>query len=236
MRSQNIHLYLTAEHPCGYLPGRLATSLVPDPNVPMTMPLYSRLIALGYRRSGSHAYRPHCSNCDACLPCRIPVADFQASRSQRRCLKRNAACRAEVVEAGFDHEHFELYSRYVNSRHAGGSMANPSEDDFSSFLYCNWSDTAFLEIREQGRLLACAVFDRVEHGLSAVYSYFTPEEPGRSLGTLCVLKLIEHARRMQVDYLYLGYLILECDKMLYKKSYRPLQILRGTAWNAYDAA
>ena len=58
MSSQNLNLYLTTEHECGYLPNRKATNLVPDPNVPMTMALYSQLIELGYRRAAQCLHEP----------------------------------------------------------------------------------------------------------------------------------------------------------------------------------
>ena len=48
MSSQNLNLYLTTEHECGYLPGYTAMNLVPDPCVPMSMDLYGQLIELGY--------------------------------------------------------------------------------------------------------------------------------------------------------------------------------------------
>ena len=230
MSSQNLNLYLTTEHECGYLPGHVATNLVPDPCVPMNMDLYSQLIEMGYRRSGSHTYRPHCSNCQQCLPCRVPVDRFSPSRSQRRCLQTNASCSTRLVPAQYSDEHYALYRRYINSRHAYGNMANPLPEDYSNFLYSDWSDTFFLELRENNQLLAVAVCDRVSSGLSAVYSYFEPDASRRSLGTLCVLKMIEQTRMRQLDYLYLGYLIQGSDKMRYKQSYRPLQVFLNEQW------
>jgi arginine-tRNA-protein transferase len=241
MSSQNVNLYLTSEHPCGYLPDRMATNLVPDPNMPMTMALYSQLVQLGYRRSGSHTYRPHCKDCNECIPCRINVRQFKPNRSQRRCLQANSACTTRMVKAGFQQTHFDLYERYINSRHADGSMANPTPDEYSSFLYSDWSDTLFLEIHDGDKLIAVAVCDHVDNGLSAVYSYFEPEMQSRSLGTLCILKTLEHARQMQFDYVYLGYLIHDNQKMRYKKMFQPLEIFQHNRWidykqSIYDAA
>ncbi|NNL07236.1 MAG: arginyltransferase [Gammaproteobacteria bacterium] len=234
MSSQNLNLYLTTEHECGYLPDHRATNLVPDPCVQMSMPLYSQLIELGYRRSGSYTYRPHCSNCRQCIPCRIPVARFRPNRSQKRCLQANRDCLIEMKNAGFSDEHFSLYQRYINARHVDGNMANPLPEDYSHFLYSDWSDTFFLEFREESQLLAVAVCDRVNTGLSAVYSYFEPDKPNRSLGTYCVLKMIEQARRMGLDHLYLGYLIHQSQKMRYKQYFRPLEVLVGHRWKDHD--
>jgi leucyl-tRNA---protein transferase len=234
MSSQHISLYLTAEHACGYLPDRLAANLVPDPAISMTMPLYSQLIELGYRRSGQHTYRPHCRLCDACIPCRIPVHRFEPRRNQRRAAQINSDCTIHLTEAGFNEERFALYSRYLNARHHDGGMANPQPVDFINFLYCDWSDTLFLEVRRQDQLIAVAVFDRVLYGLSAVYSFFDPRERGRSLGTYCVLQLINQAQQMKLSHVYLGYLILESRKMAYKADYRPLEIFRDNRWRLFD--
>jgi arginine-tRNA-protein transferase len=229
----NISLYLTTEHDCGYLPKHRATNLVPDPRVAMTMRLYSQLIELGYRRSGSHTYRPHCRNCSACIPCRIPAHRFEPNRSQRRCLQTNAGCTIARLKAGFRNEHFELYQRYINARHADGNMANPTAEDYRQFLYCDWSDTYFFEVREQQRLLAVAVCDRVDSGLSAVYSFFQPDMPKRGLGTYCILKMIEQTKHLGLKYLYLGYLIHRSDKMRYKCNFQPLEVLLDQRWRDY---
>lgn len=234
MDSQRISLYLTAEHACGYLPDRLAANLVPDPAISMTMPLYSHLIELGYRRSGRHTYRPHCRQCNACLPCRIPVRQFEPRRNQRRAEQANSDCSIRLTEAGFNEERFALYSRYLNARHGEGDMANPQPEDFSNFLYCDWSDTHFLEVRRQGELLAVAVCDLVSSGLSAVYSFFNPEERGRSLGTYCILQMIRQTRQMGLEHVYLGYLIMQSRKMRYKANYRPLEVFRDNRWLLFD--
>ncbi len=230
MSSQNLNLYLTTEHECGYLPDRLATNLVPDPCVQMSIQLYSQLIELGYRRSGSHTYRPHCRNCQECIPCRIPVNEFCPNRSQRRCLHTNNVCSTQLMAADYSDEHFELYQRYINARHACGNMANPLPQDYKNFLYSDWSETFFLELRENNQLLAVAVCDLVDSGLSAVYSFYDPDALNRSLGTLCVLKMIEQAKLMGLEYLYLGYLIRDSNKMRYKQCFRPLEIFIDNQW------
>ena len=235
MSSQSIHLYLTSEHACGYLPGRRATNLVPDPQRQMDMGLYGRLIELGYRRSGDYTYRPHCAECSQCQPCRIPVDQFIPRRNQKRCLDRNSDLSISIIPAGYHDEHFELYRSYINTRHADGDMINPTPEDFSNFLYSTWSNTHFIEMRKNGRLLAVAVTDFIDSGLSAVYSYFDAEETRRSLGTLCILQQLEQAKKMQLDYLYMGYWIEQCQKMSYKADFQPLEILVDHRWVLADA-
>jgi arginine-tRNA-protein transferase len=230
MTTQNIPLYLTAEHDCGYFENRKAISLVPDPAIQMNSALYSQLIALGYRRSGDFTYRPHCQNCAACRPCRIPVKAFAPRRSQRRCLQHNQDLHTHLVTAQYSDEYFALYSKYVNTRHSDGNMVNPKPQDFSNFLYRNWSQTFFIEVRQQQRLLAVAVTDPVADGLSAVYSFFDPDEHARGLGNFCILSQIREAAARNLNYLYMGYWIRDSRKMQYKADYQPLQLFDDQNW------
>jgi arginyl-tRNA--protein-N-Asp/Glu arginylyltransferase len=239
MNSRQIQLYLTAESPCGYFDDRMSRNLVPDPKLQLTMSTYSLLIKHGFRRSGAYCYRPYCKACLAedglaCIACRLPADEFISSRSQKRCLMKNQDLKLTVVEAGFNDEYFDLYRRYINSRHTDGSMANPDEEDFEQFLYCKWSHTQFLEFRLNERLVAVAVTDIVDHGISAVYSFFEPEMSSRSLGTFCILKQIDYAKKLGLDYLYLGYWIENHPKMHYKSSFKPLQVYLNEQWKTTE--
>lgn len=115
-------------------------------------------------------------------------------------------------------------------------MVNPEHDDFSNFLYSQWSNTHFLEVRKQNRLIAVAVTDYTDSALSAVYCYFDPEEPRRSLGTYCILQQIKQAQIEQFDYLYMGYWIKDCQKMEYKAYFQPMEFLINNTWETMDAS
>ena len=95
-------------------------------------------------------------------------------------------------------------------------MANPSKGDYHRFLICDWTETLFLEFRLGRQLIAVAVSDIMSSGLSAVYTFFDPELDTRSLGHFAILSQIEEARERELDYLYLGYWIKDCNKMSYK--------------------
>lgn len=136
-----------------------------------------------------------------------------------------------MVKARFSEEYFALYRHYLNSRHAEGSMCNPSEEDYRQFLYCDWSDTRFLELRLHGQLVAVAVTDFMGNGLSAVYSFYNPEFAKRSLGTLCILKQIQYAKEIELDYIYLGYWIKDHEKMHYKSNFKSLQLYHDEKWH-----
>ena len=192
--------------------------------------LYSSLARLGFRRSGSHVYRPACSRCSACVPVRVPAVDFQLRRRDRRCLARNADLELRRVTAGFDEEHFQLYSDYLAARHPNAGMDQPTPAGFNQFLIGTWSHTWFMELRLAGRLVAAGVIDQLDDGLSAVYSYFDPVLSDRGLGNYIILRQIELTRACGLPYLYLGYWIETSAKMAYKGRFRPLEALRDGRW------
>jgi len=223
-------LLLGAEHTCSYLKGRLARSVFVDPQLPLDAARYGALLDLGFRRSGNYVYRPACSACQECRPARLPVADFAPDRGQRRCRARNADLRIGL-EATLDDEHYALYRRYLQARHPGGGMDPDDREAFHAFLSSSWSSAEIIAARDRsGRLVAGGVVDRVPQGLSAVYSWFDPEEARRSLGTLMILAEIERARALGLPWLYLGYWVAGSPTMDYKRGFRPLEVLGPAGW------
>lgn len=201
-----------------------------DPDLVIDKNLNSKLSELGYRRSGAHLYRPDCDYCQACISCRIPVADFKFSRSQKRVLNRNQSLTVVeqsdlTVEGAYD-----LYSRYINSRHSDGDMYPATEEQFEAFIKTKTVDTRFYLFYEEERLLAVCVIDELEQGLSAVYTFFDPEESDRSLGKFAILWQIEKCQSIGRPYLFLGYWIKGCPKMQYKSDFRPLEMLLDGRW------
>ncbi|MEO6366048.1 MAG: arginyltransferase [Luteimonas sp.] len=232
--AEDLRVFHTGEHVCGYWPDRIARDLVIDPRDPRLPELYALALSWGFRRSGDLVYRPHCQGCKACVAVRVPVADFVPDRSQRRCLKRNADIEMRVVAAERTEEQLALYQRYLAARHPAGGMDDHGATEFEQFLIGGWATGRFLELREHGRLLAVAVTDMVEHALSAVYTFYDPDAVQRGLGTLAVLHQIEWARREQREHLYLGYWIDGHRKMDYKRRFQPLQGFNGREWKRME--
>ena len=227
---RDLKVYTTYPHSCSYLEEQEATTLFIDPRTPMTGTLYSQLSQLGFRRSGSHLYRPNCGSCKACVPARIPVSVFKARRSQKRCWKHNADLQVEETGTIEGDEYFDLYRRYIEARHRDGDMYPPSREQYQSFLSAEWGVTRFFRLNLEGRLAGVAVADELDDGLSAIYTFFEPELHSRSLGTYAVLWQIHATRQLGLDYLYLGYWIKECQKMAYKIQYRPLELYINGQW------
>ncbi|NKN31626.1 arginyltransferase [Marichromatium bheemlicum] len=233
---RHLALYLTGEHDCSYLEGRRARTLFVDPSATIDTAIYQLLIDLGFRRSGSHVYRPACRGCARCVPVRIAVDDFRPDRSQRRNWSRNAS-RIVLREraACFDPAHYVLYRDYLLGRHGDGQMADDaSEESYQRFLVEPWGGSSlFLELWLEGTLLGVAVTDRLELGLSAVYTFYDPARSALGLGTFAILAQIELARRLELPYLYLGYWVEGCEKMIYKARFRPLEAWDGRRWERF---
>ncbi|HET8997592.1 MAG TPA: arginyltransferase [Acetobacteraceae bacterium] len=229
--------YTTAPLPCPYVPGRTERKVVTEITGPDADALHDRLSRAGFRRSHNIAYAPVCPSCQACVPIRIPVADFQPDRTLRRLARANTMVEGFEVPARATAEQFHLFQRYQAVRHGEGDMATMSFYDYRAMVEDTPIETFMVEFRDPDDVMVgTCLTDRLGDGLSAVYSFFAPGLEKRSLGTYTILWLIERAKALGLPYVYLGYWVPESRKMAYKARFRPTEILSGGVWRVLTEA
>ncbi|MDI1298526.1 arginyltransferase [Methylotenera sp.] len=235
-----LQFYVTTGYTCGYLPNKLAQSLIATPQHLIDAHIYSGLIQQGFRRSGKFAYRPHCESCRECIPVRVKLNDFVPNRSQKRAFKQHQTLTTTILPIAYHEEHYELYAAYQLARHAESEKNSELESEqdtetekieqYRSFLCQTNVESVMVEFRENNQLKMVSVIDIVFDGISAVYTFYDTSDTHASLGTYNVLWQAEWAKTLNFPYLYLGYWIRESKKMAYKQNYKPLEMLIDGEW------
>ncbi len=231
---QTPQFYVTAPQPCPYLDGRVERKLFTALQGSSADNLNDVLSNQGFRRSQNVLYRPSCAECSACLSARIVVDEFAPSRSQRRVLKRNQGLIREPTTPWASEEQFELFRKYLSSRHSDGGMADMDVYEYAAMVEETPVRSRIVEYYAEDRgertLVAVCLTDVLSDGLSMVYSFFDPDLAPQSLGTYVILDHVAIAKRANLNYVYLGYWVPGSRKMDYKAQYRPLEIFHGGGW------
>jgi arginine-tRNA-protein transferase len=240
---QKLQFYVTTGYSCGYLPNKMAQSLIAAPQHLVNAEVYSGLIQQGFRRSGKFAYRPHCENCRECVPVRIILDEFKPNRSQMRAYKQHQHLTTHILPVDFYEAHYALYAQYQRARHDDSLKPDASADDeteveqYRNFLCQSNVESVLVEFREHGKLVMVSVIDIVRDGVSAVYTFYDTSvsnidssQKRPSYGTYNVIWQALWAKQLNLPYLYLGYWIKDSKKMAYKQNFKPLQKLIDGEW------
>lgn len=228
-----LQFYVTTPYKCGYLPKKLAQSLIASPQHLIDANIYNGLISQGFRRSGKFAYRPHCENCRACIAVRLVLGDFAPTRSQKRSYRQHANLTVEILPLHYNQAHFALYTQYQALRHQDESNTDLKDDEeqYRQFLCQSNVESLLIEFKDiHNSVKMVSVVDIVKDGVSAVYTFYDALQTKASYGTHSIMWLADWAKSLNLPYLYLGYWIQDSEKMAYKQQFKPQQKLIDGEW------
>ncbi len=219
---------------CPYLPGRVARLPLYRQDRRLSLDETDARFASAERRVGGALYHTACPTCRACEGLRVPVATFEASRSQRRVVRQwGADTRVEIGPPTVNDVKLDLYNRHKQSR----GLADPDDVAMTALGYSAWLvSSCFLTVEMRywwrDRLIGVGIVDLGRTSASSVYFYFDPDpEVARlSPGVYSVLQEIELCRATGREYLYLGLYVKDCRHLTYKTDYRPCELLRDGDW------
>ena len=226
---QDIVEFTTLENSCVYQPGKkmkMSYKYIKNP----TLSLNSKLIREGWRRFGKYFSRPACDGCSDCLSLKIDVKNFKLSKSQKRVYKKNKNTKIIIRKPSVTKEHLDLYTRYHSYKEQKDGWEK-TQISFSTYedLYIAGSSFYGKEILyfHDGKLVGVDLVDFLEDGISAIYFYYDPDYLHLSLGKYSLLKEIDFAKELDLDWIYLGYAVKSCKSLNYKFDYKPHKILQN---------
>ncbi len=234
--------YITAPSQCPYLEGRYEKKVFTHLMGENADVLNNALTHGGFRRSQNIAYKPACENCSACVSIRVLVDQFVETKSLRRIARANTDLVRSTNGASATEEQFSLLRTYLDERHSEGGMSDMTALDYASMVEDTPVETTVLEYRkrttltspDEGPLMGVALSDRLDDGLSMVYSFFESTQPARSLGTYMILDHIVRARKLGLPYVYLGYWVKGSQKMAYKTRFKPVEGQHPDGWTLLE--
>lgn len=242
---------MTSPTPCPYKAGQFERKVFTHLMGLHAPALNDLLSQWGFRRSQNIAYRPSCETCDACISVRVLVNEFNPSRGFKRIIKRNRDLIATEVPAEASLEQYDVFRSYLDERHIDGGMTDMTLVDYAMMVEETAIETSLIEYRTRSPLdanndessdqidkandlVAVALTDTLEDGLSMVYSFYDPLLHDRSLGSYMILEHIERTRKLGLPYLYLGFWVEGSRKMEYKSRFTPQEHLGRAGWQRQD--
>lgn len=219
---------------CPYLSDRIARMPLRLPARPLDRKELDERLEAGDRRQGFVLYRTACPQCVACEPIRIPVAEYEPTRSQRRILRRgDRELQIVMGPPVVDARRIKIYNAHKAGRQLNDGQPPIDGAGYRGFLVSTCCESFELAYYRGHELVGVAIVDRGETSLSAVYCCYDPKVSHLSIGTYSILKQLELCHRWSLDYLYLGLYIAECEAMQYKARYVPHQRLIDGEWRTF---
>lgn len=232
-----MQLVADIERACVYRPGERARCPTYWPEGRLGPEQLDDLLEQGYQRVGHTVFRTACPSCRACEPVRIPIAEFERSRSQRRVWARNQDLRVVAGPLTVTAERVDLWIGHRMER----GLLTTDPDDLDAEVYAEVlgrSCAPTMEIRYllDNQLIGLSFLDYGRTSANSAYHFFHPDHGKRSLGVYSVLREIELCRERGMSYYYMGLWAADARALRYKANYLPHERLIDGRWVRYDAA
>lgn len=186
---------------------------------------YDHLLAQAWRHFGSHFFRYNFGIYEdeirRVIPLRIRLSDLKISKSQRRVLRRNAELKVSIGPYNVTSETHQLFEHHKRRFKTG--VPNSIYDFIASDAASSPTELFEITVRDNSRLVAVSFFDLAERSVSAIYGCFDPEETRRSLGIFTMLKVMEYARDLGLEFYYHGYAYEGSSFYDYKKHFTAIE-------------
>ena len=189
------------------------------------------LLNAGFRHFGQVFFRPICAHCRSCISVRIPVQRFSPTKSTRRLFSRNKHLTVTMEVPGPSMEQYELYN--LHKQRFSKKISESYEVYVKSFYY-PFPFNRVLTIRDGEKLVAVTHLDVTTNAMSAIYCYFDPAYNRFSPGKFSIYNEITIAKKMGIQWLYLGFYIPGNRHTEYKIDFKPNQFLGpDNKWHDY---
>lgn len=195
------------------------------------------LLANGWRHFGTEFFRYSLAVDQGAIrrvmPLRIRLANFVLSRSQRRILARNRDTELRISPAAIDPVVEDLFARHKNR------FTDNVPDSIYDFMSPQPATVPCrndqLVVCQAGRVIAVGFLDLGQQAASAVYALFDPDQSSRSLGIYLILRGIDYAKELGLQYYYPGYAYVEPSFYDYKKRFSGLEYFDWQAgWKPFN--
>jgi leucyl-tRNA---protein transferase len=154
---------------------------------------------------------------------RIRLDGFEFSKSQRKCLRRNADLTVQVRPLRICQEHVQLFHAHAMRLHH--NRPQMIEGFFSQWSHVMPSSGYEIDVFKPNsrQLLTSSFFHVGEQSMAGNYCVFDPEYGHRSLGTYTMLLEILYARQLGLTYYYPGFVYDVVSEFDYKLNFNNLE-------------
>ena len=165
------------------------------------------------------------------LNLRVPLQEWEPSKSQRRTIRKNQDLQFEFAPAQPGEVEEALFQRHKQR------FSDNVPESLSDFLgdEPNGVPTPCLQlsVKDGDRLVAASFLDLGLRACSSIYGIFEPELADRRLGIFTMLLEMQYAREIGLDFYYLGYACVEPSHYDYKKEVKPAWVWNWQHWDRF---